>query len=408
MTESKTSENFRRVLAAIENFRNQGREKPGMVFTDNWYDSHPRLLIFDPVLNPYDKIVWLVIRAKCSPDMSLTVFPTYEEIQSALNISRGTVATSIARLRLTRWITLLHREKVRNSSGQITKDGNIYMIHGEPLSIKDTFELDANYMGFIHSSTRHRSNDIRKIARTIIRSIGHGLDVEEDILAPVHPFERRIEAWSALDGEENARFYSYYSKAYKQNEEASNNNENNNSPSRDVPVVHEVNYGEPVNYSKYVSCNNKKILNNNKPTNFSANELLTSSLVFPSSLTENQKHLVALQLEKLPGDLEPPPSPWTRWEQLLLDELEGRIVIGKKGQCNPVRNAALLMATYCKRLITNGVGLREDDKFQIDLAESVYADRTKRQLAKSSYEQTRENYIKRTLEQINKKSPPQT
>ena len=130
-------------------------------------------------------MVWLAIRAYCTPDMSLTAFPSYDQIQSLLHISRGTVSSSIAKLRVTRWITLICRDRVRNSAGQFTKDGNIYMVHGEPLSLSDTFKLDSNYMGFLHECRRHRNSEVRKISELIVRSIGD--DVKKVKTSSVKP-----------------------------------------------------------------------------------------------------------------------------------------------------------------------------------------------------------------------------
>lgn len=391
----KSLENLQKVRLAIERFRKDDRKSSGMIFTDNWYDSHPRLLILDPVLNPYDKTVWLVIRARCSPDMSLTAFPTYEEIQSALNISKGTVATSITKLRLTRWITLLHREQVRDKSGQFQKDGNIYMVHGEPLSLKDTFEIDTNYMGFIHNSTQHRNSDIRRVATAIIQSIGHVLDGKKEVLANEHPFDRRMEAWQALDGDSSAMFFSYHPRVLQNSQESQNSEKSKTKSANESTVVHQMNHGKKKRYSKLVSTvgssNNFK-KKYNKPTDIQTN----AELVFPDSLTDNQKHLVTLQLNKLPDDLPQPPAPWKCWEQLLLDELSGRISIGKKGQCEPVRNVALLISAYCKRLVENGIGLKEDNRFQIDLAEKVFQSRVRRQKSKRSYELARQRCLERT------------
>lgn len=396
---------FEKILAAIEAFRSQDRKTSAMLFTDNWYDSHPRFLIFDPVLNPYDKVVWLVIRSRCSPEMALTAFPTYDELQSWLKISRGTVATSITKLRLTRWVTVLQREQVRNSSGRITKDGNIYMVHGEPLSLKDTFGFDSDYMGFVDYCLSHRSADIKRVAETILKSIHRDIADGHDVMSDNHPFERRYDAWSNLSGDKSSKFFSYHSTAVS-DQDSVIESKSETPPNRNrSTVVHELNYGDSSEsvhqmnpardtyYSKSVSSNFKK--NHYKQTYEHTYEY-DKSLIFPSSVTENQKHIICVHLSRIPDNLPPPPNPWPSWKQLLLDELDGRIKIAEKGRYEPVHNPVSLMSAYCQRLITNGLGLKEEGKFQIELAESIFKKRAARERNRRAVELARKNYQEKT------------
>ena len=408
---SKSSQNFNGILAAIEAFRSHDRKSSGMIYTDNWYDSHPRMLILDPVLNPYDKVVWLVIRSRCSPGLSLTAFPTYDEIQSSLHISRGAVATSITKLRLTRWVTLLRRERVRNSTGQFTKDGNIYMIHGEPVSLGDTFELDANYMAFSHQCASHRNAEVRKVAATIISTFKNEIDRGLDPLRDQHPLERRTEAWRNREGDRKSQFYSYHPKAIEQHNSSTNEPQTPSSSkygSRDLPVVHEVNHGTrssavhaenqagSVERSTYVSSMDK--IKKNVQTNDGSSE--PEDLLYPETLTSNQRYLVQIRLSRLPNSLPDPPAPWESWEQALLDELSGRIRAGARGEYEPVKNPVSLISTYCKRLSDNGYGLKEEGKFQIELAEAVHAKRFKRARAIKAYEAAKKSHRQRVVRGI--------
>ena len=400
---------FKKILAAIEIFRNQDRKTSAMLFTDNWYDSHPRFLIFDPVLNPYDKVVWLVIRSRCSPEMALTAFPTYDELQTWLKISRGTVAASITKLRLTRWITVLQREQVRNSSGRITKDGNIYMVHGEPLSLKDTFGFDSDYMGFVDCCLSHRSAEIKRVAETIMNSIHRGITDDHDVLLDNHPFERRYDAWVSLSGDNSANFFSYHSTALSDQDSVIKSKPDASPNRTPSTVVHELNYGDPSDsvhhmnparatyYGKSVSSNFKN--NNYKQTYEHTNEY-DENLIFPKSVSENQKHIICLHLSRIPDDLPPPPKPWPSWKQLLLDELDGRIRIAANGRYEPVHNPVSLMSAYCQRLITNGLGLKEEGKFQIELAESIFNKRVTRERNKRAVELARRNYLEKTAKRL--------
>ncbi len=409
---SSIKQNLSRILSAAKNFRHADNASTGMIFTDNWYDSHPRLLIFDPVLNPYDKLVWLAIRSRCTPDMSLTSFPSYDEIQSLLSISRGTVSSSIAKLRMTRWLTLLCRDQERNASGQFTRVGNIYMVHGEPLAISDTLELDANYMTYVHESTKHRSNDVRKIAQIIIGSFRHEINKDQNLLEYRHPFERRAEAWQSIEGEDEAGFFGTYPNLNETEGSKQKPRQPDHIQHAASTVVHDVNYGATahdanddracsVRRDSVVRSSSKEVVKkyNYKKTTNAMNGDLDSQLVFPQDISENQKHLIELILLRLPTTLPPPPAPWDCWHQLLLDELDGRIRAGLQDKCTPVWNPVSLMTTYCKRLANHGIGLREDGKFQIENAEQICIQRSERAKQKKVYEDTRERYRRRTLEE---------
>lgn len=397
-----------RILTAVEKFRHEDCGATGMIFTDNWYDSHPRLLIFDPVLSPYDKLVWLAIRSRCTPDMSLAAFPSYDDIQSLLSISRGTVSSSISKLRMTRWITLLCRDQVRNDAGRITRDGNIYMVHGEPLGMSDTFELDANYMGYVNECRKHRHAEVRKIAEVILGSLRHEMGLGQNVLENKHPFERRAEAWSSIEGETESSFFGTYIGLQEAQIQSDRNRNRRVQNTKQNTVVHQMNHGdsdcrildESVHRDSVVSTSSKEVVKKENSSMFSTISNVESdhNLVFPESITDNQKHLIKLSLRKLPATLPSPPKPWDSWHQLLLDELDGRIKAGQANKCAPVWNPVSLMLTYCKRLVSSGIGFREDGQFQIENAESVYEQRTEKAKQEKILSETRNRYRQRTLE----------
>ncbi len=413
-TEAKSIQhNLSRVLSAAKIFRRAGTALTGMIFTDNWYDSHPRLLIFDPVLNPYDKLVWLTIRCRCTPDMSMTAFPSYDEIQSLLNISRGTVSSSIAKLRMTRWLTLLCRDQERDESGQIIRDGNIYMVHGEPLDLSDTFELDANYMEYVSSCRKHRNSDVRKIAELILASLRHEMDQGQDVLDYQHPFERRAEAWMSVGGDIENSFFGTYPELMDVERLHGRGNGTSHHSVAENTAVHEVDYGDinslddvhnenpSVCSNSPVTTSSKEVVKNNNYYSSSwsikGESELDAELIYPESVTANQKQLIELNLKRLPTNLPSPPDPWDSWHQLLLDELDGRIKAGLANRCAPVWNPVSLMSTYCKRLTENGLGLRDDGQFQIENAESICRQRVERKIIRNQLSATRRRYEQRTL-----------
>ncbi len=411
LEKQSVNDNIQSILEAVENYRQQNGTTSGVIFTDNWYDSHPRLLIFDPILNAYDKLVWLTIRTFCSPDLSLTAFPSYDQIQSSLNISRGTVSCSITKLRVTRWITLLCRNRTRNSAGRFIRDGNVYMVHGEPLDLKSTIELDGDYMNYLNKCCKHRRAAVRKISTLILDSIQSEIARGSDVLINRHPFQRRVDAWASIQGDQSAKFL----------EHSVQHSRTNSNPPKKVPdltevnpsrtEVNQVNYGcqgtqtevHSESYGVVHHCSNSSSSDkkNNYNTETKENlEEFSKVHVFPKSLSSNQKHLIMLHLQRLPSNLQTAPQPWSTWSQLLLDELAGRIAIGKKGNCSPVWNPVSLMATYCRCLTSNGFGLKEDGQFQIEYAEQVIKSRTKKSNSKKAYQIAQDNYRKDTLNRL--------
>ncbi len=410
--------NLSKILSATKSYRRSENATSGMIFTDNWYDSHPRLLIFDPVLNPYDKLVWLAIRSRCTPDMSLTSFPSYDEIQSMLNISRGTVSNSISKLRITRWITLLCKDQERNETGQFTKAGNIYMVHGEPLSLPDTFELDSNYMTYLSDCRKHRNSDVRKISELILSSLRHDINLGQNLMEYKHPFERRADAWMAVDGNAQVSFFGAYSKLEESDGQGSHCKVQEQKDIDQTTAVHAMNYGQTktleqsdqaaaVHEDSVVHTSSKLVVEkNNYYKQFTDKPLeAPRDLIYPTSVSENQKHLIELTLKRLPDSLPEPPKPWDSWQQLLLDELEGRIQAGLDNKCTPVWNPVSLLAVYCNRLIENGVGLRDEGLFQIENAERVIQKRTEHAKHEKLFNETKQKYQQRTLEQAMQNKP---
>ena len=88
-----------------------------MLFLGNRHQSFPTSVIKDPVLEPVDKLVWMVIMLQVRETGGNTAFPGYDAIGRMANISsRSTVARAIAILRASRWLTLCVR--IRKSSGR--------------------------------------------------------------------------------------------------------------------------------------------------------------------------------------------------------------------------------------------------------------------------------------------------
>ncbi|MBU2118717.1 MAG: hypothetical protein KJ954_14110, partial [Alphaproteobacteria bacterium] len=88
----------------------------------------------------------------------LTAFPSYDHLQQFLSAqpfkraSRESVAKCLTVLRLTRWLTLCSRLR-DEATGQ--NQGNVYMLHDEPISCSEAAELDPGYLELISNSFSH-------------------------------------------------------------------------------------------------------------------------------------------------------------------------------------------------------------------------------------------------------------
>ena len=109
-----------------------------MLFMGNRHQSFPTLVVQDPVLEPVDKLVWMVIMLQAQETGGSTAFPSYEYLARKTNVSStSTISRAIAILRSTRWLTLCAR--LREASGRFR--GNVYALHDEPLPLVDAICL---------------------------------------------------------------------------------------------------------------------------------------------------------------------------------------------------------------------------------------------------------------------------
>ncbi|MET0003356.1 MAG: STY4528 family pathogenicity island replication protein [Candidatus Thiodiazotropha sp.] len=131
-------------IARVEASRDGGAADT-VLFLGNRHQSFPTAVIRDPVLEPVDKLVWMVIMLAVRETGANAAFPSYEAISCLANVSsRSTIARAIAILRASRWLTLCGR--LRKASGRFR--GNVYALHDEPLPLADVIHLDGDYMAF--------------------------------------------------------------------------------------------------------------------------------------------------------------------------------------------------------------------------------------------------------------------
>ncbi|MBI6701335.1 hypothetical protein YA0602_28205 [Pseudomonas syringae] len=144
------------------------RDEPyaGVVFSGNPHETVPRGLLLDDRLSPLERNVWQVFRLLINGD-GVTAFPSYEKLRPYLGSSPGksaskeTVAKALTVLRLTRWLSL--GQRVRDSvSGRV--QGNVYILHDEPVGCAEAMEIDHNYMQLVGQALEHANKAVRLVA----------------------------------------------------------------------------------------------------------------------------------------------------------------------------------------------------------------------------------------------------
>ena len=137
-----------------------------MVFLGNHHQSIPVAVVKDPVLEPVDKLVWMVIMLAVQDTGSHTAFPGYDAIGRMANVaSRSTIARAIAILRATRWLTLCARRRRLNGRFR----GHVYALHDEPIPLVDALHLDSHYLSFLRNALDHGHRRVAAVARAAQR-----------------------------------------------------------------------------------------------------------------------------------------------------------------------------------------------------------------------------------------------
>jgi len=161
------------------------------LFLGNPHEACPARLVQDPVLEPVDKVVWLVIWQHGQIAGNNSAFPSYNTIARHANIaSPATVSRAIALLRATRWLSVCAR--VRDGGGRFR--GSVYALHDEPLPLADAMHLDSDYLGFVKAARQHHHARVRKVADAVLASLDDDSKAGVDVPAPVSVTAQRCEA----------------------------------------------------------------------------------------------------------------------------------------------------------------------------------------------------------------------
>jgi len=312
-----------------------------MLFLGNRHQSFPTAVVKDPVLEPVDKLIWMVIMLSVRETGGTTLFPGYDAIGKMANVSsRSTIARAIAILRATRWLSLCAR--VRKRSGRF--NGNVYALHDEPLPLADALHLDADYMSFLDSALGHGHARVRTVAQGVFDSMDEDIQAGQDICAQLDPIEHRIRSTVVTESGYPRRFFSFTRNVVKRlrsdsvrHERAEiNHDQNSNSVKARVRKsnAQKSNSGS----SSYINKNTTTT-----KTGETSNSVLTGKndkpLIYPARLGDNHREIAARYLRTLAPDQRQP----------VLDELEGRFQAEGKGM-NPVYDAMSFLNSLCKKM----------------------------------------------------------
>ncbi|HHW7546833.1 TPA: STY4528 family pathogenicity island replication protein, partial [Mannheimia haemolytica] len=125
-------------------------------------------------LTPRAKFAWQLIKCNVQAFQG-GLFPSYETLSKMLSdrpyaeakLSEKVVTQTLYLLRLTRWLTLC--ETVRDERGYV--QGNVYILHDEPVPILDAIQLNSDYLSFLDKCTKHKDSLINGVANHIVESL---------------------------------------------------------------------------------------------------------------------------------------------------------------------------------------------------------------------------------------------
>lgn len=185
--------------------RTETNATDGFLFSGNRHESVPRALFLDRRLTPLERNAWQVFRLLLNDD-GITAFPTYEQLRPYLasmpcapKASHETVARALTLLRLTRWLSLVRRRRDPRT-GRI--QGNLYVLHDEPLTPFEVMQLDTDYLGLVSHALTHASKAVQLVGVQTLR------EIDEDPLLSGRTLPTRLQVlahrlasqgWSTLE-----------------------------------------------------------------------------------------------------------------------------------------------------------------------------------------------------------------
>jgi hypothetical protein len=307
-----------------------------MLFMGNRHQAFPTLVVQDPVLEPVDKLVWMVIMLQAQVTGGSTAFPSYEYLARKTNVSStSTISRAVAILRATRWLTLCAR--LREASGRFR--GNVYALHDEPLPLVDALHLDPDYMKFLQQSLGHHHARVRLVAKGVLDTIDEDIQEGLDICAQGHPLERRMQAAEAIQQDSPRRYFAFSATVMTSlrnvvgEDDADHQDQNSKADESGLQISNPQN--SKSSSSSYI---------NKTTTTETTDEMKISGpsdgeppLIYPKRLSDNQRQVADRYLKSVPAAVRQP----------ILDELEGRFRSEQKGM-KPVYDEIRFLHFLCR------------------------------------------------------------
>ncbi len=161
-------------LTELSSEQEQNPASDGFLYSGNRHESVPRRLFLDRRLTPLERNAWQVFRLLLNDD-GVTAFPTYEQLRPWLasmpcgaQASHETVARALTLLRLTRWLSLVRRRR-DPKTGRI--QGNLYVLHDEPLTPFEAMQLDPDYLELVSQSLSHSAKAVQIVGLNTLQEI---------------------------------------------------------------------------------------------------------------------------------------------------------------------------------------------------------------------------------------------
>lgn len=175
----------------------------GFIFSGNRHDSVPRGLLLDKRLTPLERNAWQVLRLLLNDD-GISAFPTYDQLAPWLasmpctvRASHETVARALTVLRLCRWISLVRRRR-DPVTGRM--QGNLYVLHDEPLTLFEAIQLDRDYLGLLSSALAHSSKSVQRVGVHTLREMSEDPQLSGKTLpSRIQVLSQRLSAQGWMD-----------------------------------------------------------------------------------------------------------------------------------------------------------------------------------------------------------------
>ena len=343
------------IRSAVETLRHSDKKDvhDTVLFLGARHQSFPALIVQDPILEPVDKIVWMVVWQRGAAGGAQAAFPSYAEIAACAHVrSDTTISRALAILRATRWLSLC--ASVRGPQGKFR--GNVYALHDEPLSLTATLALDPDYLQFVREAKSHPHPRVCKVAGGVLAALEEDIRTGVDVSAPVNAIARRLEALRCVSSPGATRYFSFTPSVLRDLTNAATPD-----PSHDrLQDLETVTPLQDLEWGDRSSSNNKTTTTARSENAGEASGLGDEvARIYPKDLTDNQRALADLYLKGVPAGA----------RQAVLDELEGRIRAARQG-AKPLYDPIRYLHRLCLEMVAG--------RFVVNLGSPIEAERERR------------------------------